>query len=230
MMSSSEFFSPESMQFLRELAENNDRQWFADHKCEYQELIQEPSLRLIEAVGQLLKKTAPMLRADAKRQGGSLMRIYRDTRFSKDKTPLKKNIGIQFRHDIGKDVHAPGCYVHIEPDDCFIGVGIWRPESSVLKQIRHAIGEDPKCWAKIIKAKAFAAQFRLAGDSLKRPPQGYPADHPAIDELRRKDFIAISQLSESQVFDSDLPKIISTNLKTAAPMMQFLCSAQGLLY
>lgn len=229
-MSSNQFYTPATLTFLRELTANNNRDWFAEHKPKYQEVVLEPSLRLIEAVGKLLERTAPMLQAEAKRQGGSLMRIYRDTRFSKDKTPLKTNIGIQFRHEVGKDVHAPGCYVHIQPDDSFIGVGIWRPESSVLKQIRQAIVDDSNTWKKIIKAKAFAAQFSLAGDSLKRPPQGIPADHPAMDDLKRKDFIAVNQLTEADILDPNLPKTINKHLKTAAPFMQFLCTSQGLLY
>lgn len=224
------FYTADTIKFLNQLAKNNDRQWFAEHKAEYEDVVLKPSLALIEAVCKQLPKVAPMLKAEAKRQGGSLMRIYRDTRFSKNKDPLKTNIGIQFRHEVGRDVHAPGCYFHVQPGEYFIGVGIWQPESSVLKQIRQAIAERTSEWNKILKAKAFSQSFQLAGSSLVRPPQGYDAEHPAIIDLKRKDFIGVSGLTEQQVLSDELPKTILKHIKSAGPFMQFLCEAQGLMY
>jgi uncharacterized protein (TIGR02453 family) len=84
--------------------------------------------------------------AQSRKVGGSLMRVYRDTRFSRDKTPYKTNIGIQFRHELGKDVHAPGYYLHIAPNECFAAIGLWHPESSALFKIRQAIADKSEAW------------------------------------------------------------------------------------
>jgi uncharacterized protein (TIGR02453 family) len=229
-MSATEFYSAATITYLRQLAKNNNREWFAEKKPDYERYVLEPSLRLIEAVGASLEKQAPMLRAEPKRQGGSLMRIYRDTRFSKNKDPLKTNIGIHFRHESGRDVHAPGIYLHIQPDECFLGAGIWHPENPVLMQIRQAIVDDTQQWKHVTSKRSFGKSFELTGDSLKRPPKGFAPDHPLIDDLRRKDFIGIVSLSESDVTDPHLPKVILKHVKTAGPFMQFLCGSMGLVY
>ena len=97
------------------------------------------------------------------------MRIYRDTRFAKDKTPYKTNIGIQFRHELGKDVHAPGFYLHIDPDQVFIGAGMWRPHSEPLAKIRDRIGGKQAEWRRVLADKTFRRHFELSGESLTRP-------------------------------------------------------------
>ena len=126
--------------FLRQLQKNNNREWFNANKQRYEDSIRTPALSLIEHIGpEIAEKLSPHFVAIPKKVGGSLMRVYRDTRFAKDKTPYKTNIGIQFRHELGKDVHAPGFYLHIEPGNCFIGTGIWRPESLFLNKIREFI-------------------------------------------------------------------------------------------
>ena len=127
------------------------------------------------------------------------MRVHRDVRFSKDKSPYKTNIGIQFRHEMGRDVHAPGFYLHVEPDDCFIGVGIWRPDAEALGKIRDSIIERDKFWLDAINDKAFKKNFELSGDSLKTAPRGYDKNHALIHDLRRKDFIAISRVADKTV-------------------------------
>jgi len=127
------------------------------------------------------------------------MRVHRDVRFSRDKSPYKTNIGIQFRHEMGKDVHAPGFYLHIEPRCCFIGVGIWRPDSFALSKIRDAIIERDQYWLTVINDKKFKKNFELSGESLKTVPRGYDKKHPLIEDLRRKDFIAISHVDDKTV-------------------------------
>jgi len=129
------------------------------------------------------------------------MRVFRDTRFSRDKTPYKTNIGIQFRHQLGKDVHAPGFYVHIASDECFFAVGCWRPASDALNGIRKLISEKPENWIAARDDKKFLAHWSLSGDSLTRPPRGYDVNHPLIVDLKRKDFIALSPLSSAEVTD-----------------------------
>ena len=114
-----EGFQPTLLAFLRDLKANNNRDWFNAHKPDYEQLVREPALGFISAMGPPLAKFAPMFVAVPRKSGGSLMRVYRDTRFSRDKTPYKTNVGIQFRHEYGKDVHAPGYYFHIDPDQVF---------------------------------------------------------------------------------------------------------------
>ena len=147
-MNNAEFkgFKPSTMQFLKELEINNNRDWFTKNKIRYEDDVLIPALNYISAIGHELPNISKHFTAIPKRIGGSIMRIYRDTRFSKDKTPYKTNIGIQFRHQFAKDVHAPGYYVHIAADECFIGIGTWRPPSDALLKIREHIAEHPKKW------------------------------------------------------------------------------------
>ncbi len=139
-------FTKATFQFLDELAANNNRAWFEENKPRYEALVREPALDFIEAMDPVLTKFAPNFRAEPRKMGGSLMRVFRDTRFSRDKTPYKTNIGIQFRHALGKDIHAPGFYVHIATDECFFAVGCWHPESDALGKIRDLIAEKPEQW------------------------------------------------------------------------------------
>ena len=123
-------FHEELFTFLRQIRQHNERTWFETNKPLYETAVRMPAFAFINAMGPRLATASPHFRAVAKKNGGSLMRIYRDTRFSKDKTPYKTNVGIQFRHELGRDVHAPGYYVHLEPGRCFLGAGIWRPGRS----------------------------------------------------------------------------------------------------
>ena len=136
-------FNTETLGFLEELAANNDREWFKDNKSRYEELVLDVALRFIDSMQTPLQGIAPHFTAIPTRVGGSLMRVYRDTRFSKNKLPYKTNIGIQFRLEDAGDVHAPGYYIHIEPNQCFLAGGMWHPESSALRAVREAIAEDP---------------------------------------------------------------------------------------
>ena len=118
-------FEPKLVKFLGQLSRNNNRDWFKENKTRYEAEVLFPALAFVEAFQPYLKKISPYFLAVPKRVGGSVMRIYRDTRFGKDKTPYKTNVGIHFRHEMGKDVHCPGFYLHIEPKECFLGAGIW---------------------------------------------------------------------------------------------------------
>jgi uncharacterized protein (TIGR02453 family) len=223
-------FSKATFSFLDELAANNDRGWFEANKPRYEELVREPALDFIAAMAPELEKFAPHFRAEPKKMGGSLMRVFRDTRFARDKSPYKTNIGIQFRHELGKDVHAPGYYLHIATDECFFGAGCWHPEAGMLGHIRDLIAANPKRWFAARDDKKFAAHWALAGDSLTRPPRGYAADHPAIDDLKRKDFIGLAALSAAEVTGSGLVKLAAQRFAAATPLMKFLCEAQGVQY
>jgi uncharacterized protein (TIGR02453 family) len=219
------YFTQASFDFLGQLAANNDRGWFDDHKQQYEDTVRTPALRFITDIADDLMAISPHFRAVPKKVGGSLMRVQRDIRFGKDKRPYKTNIGIHFRHEVGKDVHAPGFYLHIEPGECFVGVGIWRPDSTALNKIRDAIVENEKAWKSASGEQKFAGQFAISGESLKNPPRGYSKDHPLLEDLKRKDFIAISTLSEKSVTSTQLLGQAVERFQVAQPYMRFLCHA-----
>jgi len=223
-------FSKTTLAFLDELAANNNRTWFDENKPRYEALVREPALDFIEAMGPILEKFAPHFRADPRKMSGSLMRVYRDTRFARDKTPYKTNIGIQFRHELGKDVHAPGFYVHISTAECFLAVGCWHPDADALGLIRDLVAQKPEKWFSARDHKKFVAHWMLSGDSLSRPPRGYAADHPAIEDLKRKDFIGLSPLSLDDVSGSGLVKLAGERFATSVPFMKFLCDALAVPY
>ncbi|MEA3291865.1 MAG: DUF2461 domain-containing protein [Pseudomonadota bacterium] len=219
------YFSPETMLFLKELRDNNNREWFQANKQRYEECVRTPALNLIEDTGPLLRQISPNFTAIPKKVGGSLMRIYRDARFSRDKTPYKLNIGIQFRHAMGRDVHAPGYYLHIQPGLCFIGAGIWRPDSKALGKIRERIDRQPECWLAVRDDREFNAHYKLIGESLKNPPRGYTREHPLLKDLKRKDLIADHELEDTEIFFRDLPDQIAGTFARSTSFMAFLCDA-----
>ncbi|PCI44248.1 MAG: TIGR02453 family protein [Proteobacteria bacterium] len=223
----SEYFTEDTFVFLRSLGENNNRDWFNEHKAEYEQYVREPALAFIRAMRPELARFAPHFVAADKKVGGSLMRVYRDVRFGKNKQPYKTNIGMQFRHEIGKDVHAPGFYLHIEAGEVFVGAGIWHPDSDTLKKIRSYIDAHPTRWLDAMNNTAFKKAFQMGGDSLKRAPKGYPMDHPMIEALKRKDFIAIGPLMPELILEDDLVGFIASYFETAQPLMQQLCRALG---
>ncbi len=223
----SEHFTEDTFAFLSRLGENNNRDWFNEHKPEYEQYVREPALAFIRAMRPELKRFAPHFVAVDKKVGGSLMRVYRDVRFGKNKQPYKTNIGIQFRHERGKDVHAPGFYLHIEAHEVFVGAGIWHPDSETLKKIRAYIDAHPTRWLDAMNNTAFKKAFQLGGDSLKRAPKGYPMDHPMIEALKRKDFIGIAPLMPELILEDDLVGFVASYFETAQPLMQQLCRAVG---
>jgi len=222
------YFTPELFRFLRDLLANNNREWFKAHQDEYEGLVREPALDFITDMGDRLQEISPHFVADSRKVGGSLFRIQRDTRFAKDKTPYKSNTGLQFRHESAGDAHAPGFYLHLEPGNCFMGSGLWRPETKVAYEIRERIDEDQIGWTKATRSKKFKTTFDLVGDSLARPPRGYDADHRLIDDLKRKDFIASTKLTQKRVTSTGIADDFIDLCRTSAPLMRFLCEAVGL--
>jgi uncharacterized protein (TIGR02453 family) len=223
-------FTPATTKFLTALRNNNDRDWFNANRQRYENDVVAPALNFIAEMDGRLKKISPHFRAIPKKTGGSLMRVYRDTRFAKDKTPYKTNIGVQFRHELGKDVHAPGFYVHIEPQEVFLGVGIWRPDAKALAKIREMIADNPNAWRKARDDKKISARFELRGDSLKRPPRGFDAGHPLIDDLKRKDFISVEQLTVEEIYDVKFADRVNQSFALSKPLMRFLCHALDLRF
>lgn len=223
-------FNPETIRFLEQLAANNNREWFKEHKARYEEDVLDVALRFIQSMQDPLAEIAPHFVAMPTRMGGSLMRVYRDTRFSKNKTPYKTNIGIQFRHEQAKDVHSPGYYVHIDPEQVFVGVGMWRPDSEPLRGIRQRIAAKPAEWKRVMGGRSFKRQFVLGGESLLRPPRGFDKDQECIDDIRRKSFIAIRQLEVADCLKPQFQRTVESSFRIAEPFMRFLCKAVGVRF
>jgi uncharacterized protein (TIGR02453 family) len=214
--------TPELFAFFRELKRNNNKQWFQSNRERYEQEVRLPLQRFIMDFQQPLERISRHFRADPRPVGGSLFRIYRDVRFSPDKSPYKTHGGIQFRHEQGKDVHAPGFYLHLEPDNVFAAAGLWRPDSHALGRIRETIATNPREWLRAKTDPEFNRLYELGGDSLKRAPQGYDPGHPQIEDLKRKDFIAHVLLSEQQACAADFPDRYARLCSAAAPFMRFL--------
>ena len=223
-------FGPGLVRFLRDLERNNDRAWFETHRERYETEVREPALAFVRSMARHVETLSPHLSASDRKVGGSLMRIHRDVRFSRDGRPYKTNLGIQFRHADGRDVHAPGLYVHVDPTTVFLGAGMWRPPAPELRAIREAIDGDPNGWMRAREGKAFRKDWELAGESLSRAPRGYPPDHPRIDDLRRKDHIAMSELTHADVTRPDLIPFVAGRFRTARPYMAWLAAAVGLSF
>ena len=220
-------FEPATLKFLEELAANNNREWFKQNKTRYEEQVLDVALRFIQSMHDPLHDMAPHFVAQATRVGGSLMRVYRDTRFSKNKLPYKTNIGIQFRHEQAKDVHSPGYYLHIAPGDVFVGAGMWRPDSDALRGIRERIVARSPEWQRASRDKTFRRHFSLDGESLTRPPRGFDKDHEFIDDIKRKSFIAVRNLPADAPLGSGFQKTVESSFKAAEPLMRFLCKSVG---
>lgn len=221
-------FTPSHYSFLRQLAKNNDRAWFKSHQDEYERFVRQPALEFISTVAPLLDSISPYFRADASKVGGSLMRIHRDMRFSKDGAPYKTNTGIQFRHRSGADVHAHGFYLNLEPAQSFLGVGVYQPATAVAYDIRKAIDSEPDRWRQVTTEPPFTDDFELIGHSLVKPPRGYTEDHPLLADLKRKDFIAMATLTQAEVTSHDFADRFVERCRSAAPFMRFLCEAVAL--
>jgi uncharacterized protein (TIGR02453 family) len=221
-------FTPALFTFLRELESNNEKAWWDANKDRYLAQVRDPALDFIIDFGERLKTISPHFVAEAKSTGGSLMRPYRDIRFSMDKTPYKTNVGIQFRHEAGQDIHAPGYYLHLEPVACFAGVGLWHPETAVARTLRRAIHDDPDAWSAATKSSGFQDTWSLDQDDdemLKRVPSGFDPDHPHADDLRMKSFIAGSSLTQKEVTTAGFDEQLAGMFAKASGFTRFLCDA-----
>ena len=222
-------FTDDTFAFLAALGMNNERTWFEAHKARYEGSVREPARAFIRAMAPLLAPLSPHLVADDRKAGGSLMRVFRDTRFSKDKTPYKTNIGIQFRLGHDKDVHAPGLYVHISPDELFLGAGMWHPPAEALAAFRDRLVAEPDAWSAVIAPVSLGPGIALwDGEPLKRTPRGYPADHVHAEHLKRTSFLLSADLSAPEVLSTDFAELTAARFARMMPFMRFLCGALGL--
>jgi uncharacterized protein (TIGR02453 family) len=220
-------FGPDFLRFLADLREHNDREWFLAHKDRYETAVRDPFLRFVADLGPLLRKLKPPFAADPSPVGGSMMRIYRDVRFSRDKSPYKTAVAAHFRHANLKNESAPALYLHLEPGKSSIGGGIWRPEPPMAKKIRDSIVREPKRWRRIALDRRLKSTYAMTGESLKRPPRGYDADDPLADDLKRKDFIVGSRLADRQITSHGFIEFVMDRYRTAMPFMQFLAESVG---
>jgi uncharacterized protein (TIGR02453 family) len=216
-------FTPALFKFLNALKKHNDRDWFAEHKTEYERVAQDPFCEFILQIRKPLTAISPLLVADERPHRGSLHRVYRDIRFSKNKAPFKTNIAASFWNRADKE-RGPGIYLHLQPDHSFIGAGLWMPDREALLAMRRALVESPAQWK---KALAAAKDWERAGEKLSRPPKGFAPDHSQIEELKWKSFIVTAPLTERQVCAPDFPQEFIRLLKQAAPMLGFVTRAIG---
>lgn len=224
-------FRPDAIDFLAELAQNNDRAWFQPRKAEYETLLKEPMEALVAALPAAFEKRDLPLQADPKR---SIFRIYRDTRFAKDKSPYKTHLGASFpwvadtdpNADFSHTEHANGAYFHLQPGNNYMGGGMWRASKERLDAFRQAIVDDDRRVRAALEEPAFLKEFGPveSHETLKRVPSGYPPDHPMADMFRYKDIVFGRRMSDDEVYSSALPEILADSYAKAAPVFRFLSS------
>ena len=217
-------FPKDFFAFLREVAKNNEREWFMANKQRYLDSVQAPLRSFVVGMDIPLGRFADCFVADPR----SIFRIYNDMRFH-DAKPYKEHAACQFRHEAGKDAHAPGFYVQFEPREVFFGGGLWRPPAAELRRVREAIADDPERWKKITRSAAFRRRFGgVEGDSLTRPPKGFDPDHPMIEDIKRTSFFAVETVRPTSIYSRDFVRDVAKSFEALAPFMEFLTEAVGL--
>lgn len=228
-------FRAEAIDFLAELAANNDRAWFQPRKSDYETLLKRPMEELCEALEAEFRGRDIPLHADAVK---SPFRIYRDTRFSKDKSPYKTHVAASFMwagdgldsaagRSHTQSVHASGGYFHLQPGEIYVGGGVWHPEKAWLTAFRDRIVDDAEEFLRIVGDPTFKEAFGEIGDdgeSLKRVPAGYPPDHPAADLLRKKNVTFGRRLSDAEALSPTLPMTIADAFSVATPLLRYLAT------
>lgn len=215
-------FTPQAVAFLADLAENNERSWFNPRKSEYERLLKQPLEALCAELGRRFAERGIPLTADPAR---SPFRIYRDVRFSKDKSPYKTNIGASFPFAAGPETERGGVggYFHFQPGEIFVGGGMWHPSPERLAAFRRAVVGDRLAVHELLTEPAFRDRYEsLHGDRLKRMPQGYDPGDPDAELLKLKDAVFSRRLSDAEAFAADLPDRLADDLAAAVPMLRFL--------
>ena len=218
-------FPADFFEFFKQLSKNNNRDWFNDNKSRFQASVQEPMSEFIEAMQPHLAGISKHYVADPKPHGGSMFRIYRDTRFSKDKTPYKTHAACHFRHAAGKDAHAPGFYLHMEVENLFFGGGIWTPPAPKLNLIRDFIADNARSWARVRNAKKIQEVGGILGDGLQRAPRGFDEQHVHIEDLKRKSFFVMTDADPALALSPALVDEVAVGFSRAAPLNRFICDA-----
>lgn len=235
-------FTPATFKFLSDLKRNNNRDWFIANKARYEADLRQPCLQFIGELTEPLKKISPHYVANPKPVGGSLFRIHRDARFSKDKSPYKTHAGMRFYHEdtqgsarsevagngaMGR-LDAPVFYLHVEPGQSFIGGGLWHPQPDSVKRVRNYMLSNPASWKKATRDPKFRKVYELEGEALSRPPQGYDPAHELIEDLKRKDFVCTATLTQDDLCAPAAVKTVLQHFALASPMLDWLCGALDL--
>ena len=217
-------FPRSGLEFLRKLKKNNNRQWFAGHKQRYEEDVRFPMQCLIASLAQQLVDDIPDMEFNPKK---SIFRIYRDVRFSKNKSPYKTNIAASFdMRGSRSPTETPGLYLGIEPGEIFIGGGLYMPTGEQLKSIRKSIAEDPEQFFSVVGTSGFRKRFgALQGEKLQKAPLGYPRDHPMIEYLRYRQFYAGVELEEARCFNSRFLRTVASVFIDTMPLVRWLANA-----
>ena len=213
-------FDTAAIKFLRDLKKNNDREWFQPRKEQYEKLVREPMLRAVEAVNRKFESVAPDYITDPAK---AVYRIYRDTRFSPDKTPYKTHIGALLWHKrLGKNGGA--CfYFHVSTEELLIAGGLYHAPPAEMVKFRSHIAERHERLTKILRSRSVREKFGdLQGDKLSRPPKGYSADHPAIEYLKHKDLLLEVSLSPETACEKSAISTVTSHLSAMAPFVEFL--------
>lgn len=229
-MAATRSFTPALFKFLRDLKANNDRDWFNENKQRWLDDARDPCLQFVTDFGERLGGISPHFVADPRPNGGALFRIYRDVRFREDKSPYKTALGMSFHHAEGKNAHAPGFYLHLEPGSCFCAVGIWRPDGPTLKKIRARLAAEPAVWKKVVAGKGFGEHFTLHGDQLKRVPRGHDPEHELADMLRYKDVLGLASFTQKDVTAPGFVDVFAQRCKEGAPLVKFVSEAIGVAF
>lgn len=223
------YFSEASFKFLRGLARHNDKAWFNAHRAQYEEHVRQPFLQLIADLQPGLARVSEHFRADPRTQGGSLFRIYRDARFSHDKSPYKSWQGARLFHQRRREVPAPSFYIHLQPGESFVGAGIWHPEPDVQRRIRQFIFDNPASWKNAAHAPALRRHFDLEqAEKLVRPPRGFPAEFEFIDDLKHRNWVMWRTLDDVTMTGPRLRSTLDKDLARLGPFVDYLCAALDL--
>lgn len=223
------YFTPRFFEFLEELSRNNNREWFISNKPRYERDVREPMLAFVADFAPRLRKISANYVADPRPSGGSMMRIYRNLRFSRDKTPYHTNASAAFGHsEVERHHGSPAFYLSLSPAEAFMGVGVWHPHPETTAKIRDAIVAHPTKWKSAIDDRKFKLRFEMMGDMLSRPPKGYDAAHPMIEESKRKDFIGGTEFTRKEVCSLEFMDLFASTCASSAGFMKFLTEAMGL--
>jgi uncharacterized protein (TIGR02453 family) len=227
-MASKGYFTPDGLRFLADLRENNEKPWFEANRERFEAGLREPGLRLVADLEPVIKKISKHFVADVRPNGGSMSRIYRDTRFSKDKSPYKTAVFFHFGHARGTEEAMPAFYFHVEPAGSTVGGGIWHPATPMLEKIRRAIVKSPSSWDKAKGKSGVGAACSMGGEMLKKVPRGYDPEDPHAEDLRRKDFGVHQPATNAVITSPGLLAELGRRFAAAAPVLAFLCEAVGL--
>ena len=216
--------APDAIKFLSELRENNERAWFTANKSRYEDARHDLAVFVDNLIGEIAAFDPGVIGMEGK---DCVFRIYRDTRFAKDKTPYKTNMGAHIVAGGRKNEMArAGYYLHLEPGGCFLGGGAHHPPSDWMAAIRRSIERDGDKLRKIAAARDFKKYFgAISGEQIKTAPRGYAKDHPEIDLLRYKSLVAVHEIKDKDVSDPGFLKHAGKVFKAMKPFEDFLNAA-----